>query len=96
MDPDPWASAMVFQKQVKKTDPQIKHKNRGGLRTARIDPSRRGGIDGFDITANGATRTRNGPKPSEKSKNGPKIGGAAPNSYGFPRDFLGIPSLLSA
>ena len=27
MDPDPWASAMVFQKQVKKTDPQIKHKN---------------------------------------------------------------------
>ena len=57
---------------LKKAYPQIKNKNRGGWRTARIDPSRRGGIDGFEITANGATRTRNGPKPSKKSKNGPK------------------------
>ena len=39
-----------------------------------MDPSRRGGIECFGMTANGATRTRFGPKPSKKSKNRPKTG----------------------
>ena len=61
-----------------KTDPQIKNKNRGGLRIARKDPSRRGGIDGPNFRPNGPTRTRNGPKTSKKLKNPPKTRGAAP------------------
>ena len=51
---------------------QITNINRGGLRTARIDPSRQGSIDERKIRPNGPTRTRNGPKRSKKSKNGPK------------------------
>ena len=64
-----------------KTDPQIKNKNRGGLRIARKDPSRRGGIDGPNFRPNGPTRTRNGPKTSKKPKNPPKTRGRPRSSY---------------
>ena len=52
-------------------DPENKHIC-GGLRTARIDPSRQGSIDERIFRPNGPTRTRNGPTPSKKSKSGPK------------------------